>query len=247
MSNEDNISEAVDRYPQRDQATLMDKLEQVYQGYQQQHIYTRLEDIAEEMEKTLLQKAIAEELFDESFEINEEAKNTVSEFRTHLKKRHSVSSGGSSEIVSEARLDELEDSVNREAGKLSQQIQEEVLQHSSAVRAMEKLNEELASGDSGELSELSKLLEEWNWQTAIEDADNFEAKLNAAEDYASEMRELLDKTREELGSGFESEEIEGLVESLLDGDKLELKDLSSEEREALANSKLNEHLVLSLG
>lgn len=226
--------------------SLMDRLQQVYNQYQQQHVYDRLNQIAVEMEDTLLQVTMADILFEETIDLDDSAQQTVAEVRTALNQE-----GGTIEdhsiTIDEADIDELERVVTTEAERVETRIHELRTQHASAVKAMQQLNEELNVAESDQLAVLSNLLSDWNWRDHVPEADRFEERRSEAVEFAEEMDTVLEESRQNIGAGFEGEEIETLAETLLNGDRLSLTELEPAQRDALAESELGEYLTVSLG
>lgn len=245
MSDEHSTQTVTQGARQRD-PSLMNRLENVYRQYQQRHLYDRLDEIAARMEETLLQIAIARELFDADLEVNTDAKREVEEMQVALE--NSGEDGGITESpVDEERLDEVERVIEAEADRIETRIHELRTQQASTVAAMGKLNEELGLADGTRLAALSTLLEEWEWKAQLGETDDFASKREAALEFARDMRGVLEQARREIGAGFEGEDIEELAETLLAGEPLTLDELDSEERDALADSKLGAYLTVSLG
>jgi len=230
----------------RQQDSLMQRLEYVYRQYQQRHLYNRLDDIAARMEETLLQVAIARELFDTDLEVNDEPKRSVKEMQTALEK-NSGEMESSESPVNDERLNEVEQAVDDEADRIETRIHELRTQQRSTVEAIRKLNEELNLADNTRLEALSTLLNHWEWEAQLGDADDFESKREAALEFAQDMRRVLYQARTEIGAGFEGDDIEELADTLLSGEPLTLDDLDQAERDALAESKLGKYLNVSLG
>lgn len=230
---------------QQESASLMRRLEIVHAQYQQRHVYSRLDDIADTMERTLLQITIAEHLFGASISVDEAAQETVESIREQLQ---ASPEEGTDELVDEDELSELEETVEAEENRVSNRIQEVRVQRASTVKAMQRLNEEVALVDTARLQALVTLLDTWEWQSQVytADATTFEERKAAAESFAKDMREVLDDTKEKIGAEFAGSDIESLVDTLLQGDKLSLTGLTESEREALAESKLGGHLTVTL-
>lgn len=247
MSSERSADQSGQGPPETD--SLMTRLRRVYNLYQQQHVYDRLNQIATEMEDTILQITIADCLFEESIDLSQTAQDTVASVRAKLDQREGTADDrqGSAITIDESDLDDLEDVVNTEAERVETRIHELRAPQASTVGAMEHLNEEVQVADSDQLSVLSELLSDWNWRDHIPDIESFEKKRAAAEEFADEMDDVLDDSRQKLGAGFEGEEIENLAETLLNGDQLSLKELDAAQRDALASSELGRYLTVSLG
>lgn len=226
--------------------SLMDRLQRVYNQYQQQHVYDRLNQIAAEMEDTLLQVTIADVLFEETIELEKSAQQSVADVRAALNQDEETVEGQSI-TMDEADIDELEQVVTTEAERIETRIHELRTQHASAVEAMQQLNEELNVAESDQLAVLSSLLSDWNWRNHIPEADSFEERRTEAIAFAEDMDTVLEESRQKIGAGFEGEDIETLAETLLNGDRLSLTDLEPAQRDALAESELGRYLTVSLG
>lgn len=226
--------------------SLMARLQRVYNQYQQQHVYDRLNQIAAEMEDTLIQVTIANGLFEKTIELDESAQQNVADVRAALSQDGDTAADRSIGI-DESDIDELEQVVKDEAERVETSIHELRAQQSSTVEAMEHLNEEINVADSERLAVLSKLLSDWNWRDHISETDSFEEKRTEAVAFAEEMEAVFEESRQKIGAGFEGEEIETLAETLLNGDKLSLTELEPAQRDALADSELGQYLTVSLG
>lgn len=245
MSDEDS-TQAKAQHPDQQNASLINRLEYVYREYQQHHLYARLNEIAIRMEETLLQVAIARELFDADLAVSDAAKNEIEEMRAALEEA-TEDAGEAESPVTEERLDDIEQAVNDEANRIETRIHELRTQQASTVSAMRKLNEELNLANNTRLEALATLLGEWEWEVEVEEADDFASKREAALEFAGDMRQVLEAAREEFGAGFRGEEIKGLADTLLAGEPLTLDELDGGERDALAESKLGKYLTVSLG
>jgi hypothetical protein len=61
------------------------------------------------------------------------------------------------------------------------------------------------------------------------------------------MRTIFENASDAIGDEFEGSEVQTLVKSLLTGGGIALRELDSEQREALAESELADHIELTLG
>lgn len=245
MSNKEPAQTMAQQSNQR-KASLMDRLEYVYREYQQRHLYERLDEIATRMEETLLQAAIARELFNAEISVNDSAQSEVEKMRAALEEMTEDAREAESPVT-ENRLDNVEEAINSEADRIETRIHKLRTQQVSTVIAMRRLNEELNLADDTRLKALSTLLDEWEWEAQLGESDDFASKREAAADFARDMRQVLEEAQEEIGAGFEGEEIEELANTLLAGKPLTLDALDGHERDALAESKLGEYLTVSLG
>lgn len=244
MSSEQGSSEAAQETQVTD--SLMDRLQRVYNQYQQQHVYDRLNQIAAEMEDTLLQVTIADVLFEETIELNQSSQQTVTDVREALNQDEEPVEGPSITIA-ESDIDELEQVVTKEAERIETRIHELRTQQASAVEAMHQLNEELNVAESDKIAVLSSLLSDWNWRNHVPETESFEKRRTEAVAFAEDMETVLEESRQKIGAGFEGEDIETLAETLLNGDRLSLTDLETAQRDALAESELGRYLTVSLG
>jgi hypothetical protein len=225
----------------------MSRLESVYDQYQQRHIYDKLDEIAVTMEGTLLQKTLAEELFDVSLTIDSETKTVVREARDALESEQDRD--GSQVVIDEATLEALEEAVEQQADSLTNEIHTHRVQLLSTVTAMKALNEEFGFVDADELADLATLLDDWDWRTRLDaraDGD-FASRLEAAATLAEEMKETLERAQTDIGAGFDGDDLETFIQRLLSGQQIPLAELSHEQHNALADSSLGDHLNISLG
>lgn len=244
--SEKESAKAMNTQQKRQTSSLMDRLEHVYSQYQQRHLYDRLNEIASRMEDTLLQVAIARELFNTDLAVSTDAQNKVEEMRKALEE--TTNSGQIAKSpVTEGRLNEVEQAVDEEADRIEARIHELRTEQASTVTAMQKLNDELNLEGDTRLESLSTLLADWEWEVHLGEANSFESKREVAREFARDMRQVLEAAREEIGAGFEGEEIEELADTLLAGEPLTLDALDESERDALAESKLGEYLTVTLG
>lgn len=229
------------------QMGLMDRLEAVYSRCQERHLYRRLEESATTMEETLLQIEIAQILFDESIELNDEVRERVAEVRNVVDDTDGLDDKASDTSLDESLLDELEQVVSKEAERIENRIHGLRVHQGSTVRAMQELSAEVGVADSERLAALADLLEDWQWKVHIENKESFEARREEARQFAHDMRSALEASQDAIGAGIKDESVENLVETLLNGSQLTLSQLDEEERESLINSPLAEHLLISLG
>jgi hypothetical protein len=217
-----------------------DRLEAMYERYRRRSIGDKLEDIAEEMEDTLLQQAMAEAFFDERLEIDSDAKAAVEELRAALGE-------GNYETV-ENKLDNVETAVETAAAAVETEIQRYQLEMLSTVQAMERLNERVNRVNEVRLQSLRQLLEDWNWEMYLDVDDDapFEHKREEAQAIGQELVETFEELKEKLFGPYKGTELWHIVEQLLDEERLTYAALTPDERELLAESDLTEYVELSL-
>jgi hypothetical protein len=218
---------------------IEEHLELLRDGYQQQHIYNKLDDLSEVMERSILQYTIADILFEEEFKIDEEAKEVVKNTRGYLEKNFMK--------PLEDKMGPLEEKVKEvdREGKIHQSRTE----MQSTVEAIRKINKDIGEVDDDRLQKLESLLDNWDWETKIDwsSPDDTEAKIKDAEEFAQEMLSVYEDAKAIIGSEFKGSEIEDVVESLLNEGGLSLSELSESQRQSLANSTVGDYVEISLG
>ena len=234
MSSEKN---GLDDCPQ----PIRQEIEYVYRQYQQAHLYESLDDLASKMERQLLEITIANELLGMEIEISSEVKDAVKTAQRELDTDN---------------LDELEDrvkaterKVEQEDSRISNEVPESRIKLSNTVEALTKLNQEVGFMDEEELGSLYGLLNSWAWESEIDwdHTDTVEDRLADAKRFVSEQRSTFEQATDAIGEEFKGSEVQTFVKSLLTGDGISLTDLDTNQREALAESELADHIELSLG
>lgn len=221
---------------------IHEDIEKVYRQYQQAHLYDTLEDVADEMERQLLQRRLANTLLDTSLTISEDAKVTVEKTR---------------QKVGADNLDELEEFVEStkklvddEQSKISKAIQQERIELQKTVEALVRLNEKIEFIGAEKLRRLESLLTNWNWERNIDwnEEDTLDDRLDKVEAYGTEMREIFKDASTAVGDELEGTEVQTLVSALLAGEGgVPLTELDATQREALAQSELADHIEISIG
>lgn len=225
-----------------DQSLFEQELETVHQQYLRQDLEDRLEEVATEMEETMLQAIIARDFLDLEVEVSDEAKEKVREARGYADDRDF-------DALDDV-IDDVEDQVGREARQIENMIQEERTEERDRVRAMRKLNEHVEAADMGKLKALESLLDDWDWKAQVytdEAEDSFEAKQQEARDVAATMSNALQQVQEDLLGSYSGTTLEDVMDQLLSDDPLYFNDLSDEEREAMTGSSLADYLEIRLG
>jgi uncharacterized phage infection (PIP) family protein YhgE len=223
-----------------------DRLDRMYQRYRRQGLEDELEEIAQMMEDTLLQQALAEGFFDEKLQVDREAKNAVSETLDALRL---ADRGNDQEYDAvEERVDELRERVEAEETRISNRIQQLRIERQETVSGMRRLNERVERADSARIEALETLLENWDWKTHVysEGADTYEKRREEAFQYGEDMSLVFDQLKTDLFGVYDGTELRPLVDKLLDDERLTLGSLTETEREQLAQSDLGEYLELKL-
>jgi hypothetical protein len=219
--------------------SLQERLEDVQEEYRRRHLSDDLNDIAETMEETILQRVLAKAFFEESVEIDAEAKEGVEAAMQSLNR-------GDFETI-EAEIDDLEEKVESAATTVENRIQELRLKHNSTVAAMRRLNDRVDRVNEVRLEALEGLLDDWRWKEHVylnENAQLDDLKANARE-YGKEMRLAFDDLKDEM-FGVYPDEIRDLIYRMIDDERLSYADLSETQRRQLAESDIGEYIELTL-
>jgi len=225
-----------------DQSLFEQELETVHQQYLRQDLEDRLEEVATEMEETMLQAIIARDFLDLEVEVSDEAKEKVREARGYADDRDF-------DALDDV-IDDVENPVSQDARQIENTIQEERTEERDRVRAMRKLNERVEAADMGKLKALESLLDDWDWKAHVytDEAENsFEGKQQEARDVADTMSNALQRVQEDLLGSYSGTTLEDVMDQLLSDDPLYFNDLTEEEREALTGSNLADYLKIRLG
>jgi len=113
--------------------TFEEQVEEVYQQYRHRQLASKLENVAEMMEETTLQRLLAEKFLDTDLEIDDDAKEAVTKARDLLK-------NGDLEALGD-RIDDLESTVEDQERRMSNEIQEARVAMRKRVNGMRRLNE----------------------------------------------------------------------------------------------------------
>lgn len=225
-----------------DQSLLEQELETVHQQYLRQDLEDRLEEVATEMEETMLQAIIARDFLDLEVEVSDEAKEKIREAKGYADDRDF-------DALDDV-IDDVEDQVSQEARHIENTIQEERTEERDRVRAMRKLNEHVDAADMGKLEALESLLDDWDWKAQVyteEAEDSFEAKQQEARDVADTMSNALKRVQEDLLGSYSGTTLEQVMDQLLSDNVLYFNHLTADEREALTGSNLAENTEIRLG
>jgi len=221
-------------------ADLQTRLEAIQQEHRRRHLSDELDELAETMEETILQRVLAKAFFEEDVDIEHETKAEVQEVLELLE-------SGQYEAVEE-RLDDLKGDVDTTETLVQNRIQELRLKHNSTVTAMRRLNDRVERVSSMRLEMLEGLLNDWRWKEQVymgdEDADLDTLKENARE-YGEDMRSAFDDLKEELFGAY-PDEIRDLIYRMIEDERLSYADLSDDQRRLLAESDIGEYIELTL-
>jgi hypothetical protein len=225
-----------------EQSGFEQQLETMHQQHLRQDLEDRLEDVAGEMEKTILQAIIAREFLELDVAISDDTRANVREARKYADNRDF---DGLDDII-----DDLEEQVGQEAHQIENTIQEERTEERNRVSAMRELNEHVDAADMGKLKALESLLDDWDWKAHVytdETEDSFEAKQQEAHDLADTMSNALEQVQDGLLGSYSGTTLEDVMTQLLSDDPLYFNDLTEDEREALTGSNLADYLEIRLG
>jgi hypothetical protein len=223
-----------------DHTPFQDQLKSIYEQHRHRSLESRLDDIAETMEETLLQQTIAEAFFEESIEIDSDVKRAVE---------------GARETLDSEEYEELEDElanlstqIERAEAHVTNRIQNLRIDRQDTASAMKRLNERVERVDEAQLDALLSLLEDWNWKQDVyrESNETFVDRREAAEQYGSDMKFIFETLKDELFGPYRGTKVEPLVDKLLDDDRFRLSDLSAEQRKQLVESDLADYIELKL-
>ncbi|GAA1336989.1 hypothetical protein GCM10009647_079760 [Streptomyces sanglieri] len=223
-----------------DDLTFEEQLQGMYHRYRQQHLEDRLEDLAQSMEETLLQQALTEAFFDESIDIDDDAKSAVQETVEKLE------AGRYNEV--DENLDSLVQTVEQTETQVTNRIQQLRIDRQDTVSAMRRLNERVERVDQSQLRALETLLDDWEWKSQVymETNETFEEHRQEAVNYGNDMAFIFEDLKDQLFGAYDDTELRPLVRRLLDKDRLRLGELTEEERRQLAESDLADYVELKL-
>jgi hypothetical protein len=219
--------------------SLTEKLERIREQHRRRHLSDELDALGETMEETILKRELAEAFFDETVEIDDDAKASIRSIRTELDNENY-----------DAVADELETArreVERVETAVDNRIQELRISRSETVDAMQRLNDRVERVSEVQLEALGMLLEEWQWKPQVyldADADLPELEMSART-YGEEMRETFETLKQSLFEVYPPE-IRDLVYRMIDDERLSYADLTDEQRRLLAESDVGEYITLRL-
>lgn len=218
---------------------LQDRLKRVQEEHRRRHLSNELDETAQAMEETILQRILAKAFFEEDIEVDTSAKECVSGVLTLLDQKEYE------EI--EQRLPELKSDVETAETTVENRIQELRLKHSSTVAAMRRLNERVGRVSGMRLQALEGLLGDWRWKEHVygNDETTIEERKENARQYGREMQAAFDQLKDEI-FGVYPDEIRGLVYRMIDDERLSYADLTETQRNLLVESDVSEYIELTL-
>lgn len=219
---------------------FQNQLEAVYQQYQHGELADRLEDIAETMEETILQRVLAEEFLQTDVQVDESAKQAVREAKDYLEKDDFE--------ALEDEIDEVEYTVEEQEREVNNRIQEERIRMSNKMAGMQRLNERVDRVNEAKMNAIAGLLDDWHWKEQVyrDDDANINSLKKRARDYGSDMRTFYEEAKEDLFGPYRGTPLESIVDGLLDDERFALDALSDEQMSLLRDSDLEEYVGLSL-
>jgi len=218
-------------------STFQERLETIYEQHRRQGLESELDELAETMEKTILERVLAEEFFQTAVEIDSEAKRAVEEARSLLDQNDY-------DTLAE-RLPETRKAVEARQREVNNFVHQERIDVHNTVRGMIRLNQRVERVDQAKLEALDTLLDDWNWEAQIE-GDGIELRKEEAEEYGHFMRRSLEETKDALFGPYRDTPLDELVDRLLDDERLTLAALSEEELHRLYESDLADYLEITL-
>lgn len=221
--------------------TLTEGLEQVQERYRRRSLESRLESVAEDLRDIKLQTELMEALFEADVKIDDDLVGKITEARDLLRQNEYD--------ALEREIGELEGKADSARNSVSQSLSKKRASYEDQVRAMVRINEKVGAYDQESLEELHSLLSEWNWREAVSvgDMSDFEKQLEECRSFGTNMRDVYEAARSDIIEPLADEGIEAQIKSILGSKRVQISDLSSEERENLADSDLGDYLVISLG
>ena len=216
------------------------RIEELYQQYRHRQLANRLDDIADTMEETILQRLLAEKFLKTDIEIDSEARESVAEVRDLLRDNEFE------EI--EERIDYLEDKVEDQERTVSNQIHQARIQMNSRVSGMQRLNEHVERVSPVKLQAINELLSDWDWRGQVyrDGGFDFETLKERAAEYGEDMRTYFEECRNHIFGPYDGTELEPIVDGLLSDERLSLNSLTDEQVEQLRESDLIDHVELIL-
>lgn len=231
---------STDQVTKTDDGDFEEQIEELYQQYRHRQLAGRLDDIAETMEETVLQRILAEKFLKAELEIDPEAKAAVEDARDLLE------DGNFEELA--GRLDDLEREVEEQERKVSNEIHEARISMNDTVEGMQKLNERVERVSSVKLEAIDELLDDWDWRGQVyRDGDfGFETLKERAAEYGEDMRTYFEDSRDAIFEPYKGTPLEAIVQDLLSEERLGFDELSDEQVDLLRDSDLVTHVELSL-
>lgn len=220
-----------------DSSTFQEQLETIYEQHRRQGLESELDDVAETMEKTILEQVLAEEFFQAEIEIDSEAKNAVEDAKSLLEQNDYDALAEKLPVTREA--------VEAQQRKVNNFVHQARIDVHNTVRGMIRLNQRVGRVDKSKLKALDTLLDDWNWEAQVE-GDSIDQRKEEAAEYGRFMHQSLEKAKGDLFGPYRDTPIDNLVDRLLDDKRLTLAALSEEEIDLLYESDLAEYLEVTL-
>jgi hypothetical protein len=193
------------------------------------------------MEETLLQKELANALFEEQVTIDSEAIEEVTQIQRIVR-------DDELRRLDESSIEELEEKVQSEERRISSQIKERCINRLETVQAFSKLNQELEFMDQSRLNALEDLLQDWNRDRGsleVSEAESLEERIADAREMGEVMDTVYADAVDAIGDVFSGSEIQTIVDRLLNKGALTLNGLEPEEIQALSESEIGPYLRVS--
>ena len=218
-------------------STFQEQLETIYEQHRRQGLESELDDLAETMEETILERVLAEAFFRTEVEIDSEAKHAVEEARSLLEQ-------DDYDALAE-RLPETREAVGAQRREVNNFVHQARIDIHNTVRGMIRLNQRVERVDQDKLDALDSLLDNWNWEAQIEE-DQIDQRKEEAREYGHFMRQSLEEAKDALFGPYRDTSLDDLVDRLLDDERLTLAALSEEELNRLHESDLADYLEVTL-
>ena len=223
-----------------DDRNFEERIDEVYQQYRHRQLANRLDDIAETMEETILQRILAEKFLKTEMEIDPEAKEAVVEARNLLE-------AGEFEELDD-RIDALETKIEDQKRTVTNQIHETRIAMNRRVGGMQELNEHVERVSPIKLTAVDELLADWDWRGQVyrDGGFDFETLKERAAEYGEDMHTYFEECREDLFGPYDETPLESIVEGLLTERRLMLDQLSDDQIVQLRESDLVGYVELTL-
>ena len=218
-------------------STFQEQLETIYEQHRRQGLESELDEVAETMEETILERVLAEAFFQTKIEIDSEAKHTVEEARSLLEQNDYDALA--------VQLSDTREAVEAQRKEVNNFVHQARIDVHNTVRGMIRLNQRVERVDQDKLDTLDTLLDNWNWETEIE-GDQIKQRKKVAREYGQSMRQSLEEAKDALFGPYRDTPIDELVDRLLDDERLTVAALSEEELDLLYESDLADYLEVTL-
>lgn len=222
--------------------SVLDQLNEVQSQYRRKDLRNQLEELGEELEQLLLDKALYEGLFDTTIEIDNNLKATIRETRSQLE-------DGDMDAV-EQGIKSIQDEKEAFESTLKQEVADSLSTWRSNLDSMIRLNKAIEKMDADDLDELQTFLRPGNLSPDLEFAGDpsLEQKIERTHEYGANHREtFLEATTEIFEPYLNDDDIGDAVKTLLSGDEFFIEDLDPETFQQLKDSELSAYIELSFG